>query len=140
MEKIPFVGMWARCWHGVPAEKTWVDEDGVTHVRDFAYRCRHVGYLSGIESGWESFDQDPNLGVYSGRAHFAFRGEVGGEPVTSVGHYTSECTRVDDTWLCSEQDLHHLSDGGLLKFSGTWEGGDINVSYSGVHVIPPRRP
>jgi len=145
--KTPIEGKWVFCRTLSPDQqedrRIWWDEDEVKHVRDQKYMCRHAGDIGGgqlgaREVGLESYDQDSASGLHSGRTYSSFTGEILGEPVTAVGRSVSECTKFEGVWLCSSNDIWHLSDGSLLKFTASWEGGDFGP-YVGTLLDPPGR-
>jgi hypothetical protein len=111
-------GEWGRCWTMEAPESEWVDENGIRHILDVKYRCTHYGDLIGRETGWESIDVDPAADLAWGRGYSSFVGTVLGEPAVAVGRYTYECSRIEGVWICTEDDVWHLDDGSLIKFTG----------------------
>jgi hypothetical protein len=120
-----------------PAERFWVDEDGIEHGRDELGRNRRRGGLRGVEEGPVSWDWDRATGDYFERGYFTYTGSVlGGEPTSGVGHYTIECHRIEDVQTCTGHDLVQLDGGGLVQTSAAWEGGE-DVIWTGIVLDPP---
>ncbi len=103
------------------AERFWVDEDGIEHGRNEMYTIpRRLG-MRGDEMGWVNWDGHPASGDYFERGHFAYTGRVLQERGDGVGHYTTECHRIDGVRTCTGEDLMHIYGGGLVKTSTTFE-------------------
>jgi len=109
--KTPLEGAWQNCVTLEPPERDWVDEDGIRHVRDFKFRCRHTGDIVGREVGWESWDGKGPVGSQAGatgHGYLSFFGHVLGEERTAIGRFTFECSWIDDVRVCTEDHVWHL--------------------------------
>jgi hypothetical protein len=136
-KKTPIEGEWFRCWSLEDPERDWRDEDGIRHVRNIKFRCRHRGDIVGRETGWESWDgRGPGEGV-AGHGYTSFVGTVLGEPAMAVVRYTFECIRVEGELICNEDAVWHLDDGSLIKISATHD--NEYKPYSGILLDPPGR-
>jgi len=136
-EETPITVQFVFCNDVGEPERFWVDEDGIEHVRDQFNRCDARRDMIGTELAWSSWDLDRDTGYYLERGYYAFTGRIlGGEMTTGVGHYTLEGNKIDGAWYYTSDDLMHLDGGGLVKLSGTWEGGK-RIIYKGVLLDPP---
>ena len=138
--KTPIEGRWVSCFDLGEPEREWVDEDGIIHVRGQRYRCRHDGDIVGREDGVFGLDFDLDGGVRFARGTSSFGGQILGEPATATGHWTNECigTEGEEFFTCIEEDLWHLEDGRLLKFTVTFMGpAPFPRPYTGILLDPP---
>lgn len=114
------------------AERRWVDEDGVEHARNERYRDRLRGDMIGRDIAWNNWDRDRTNGYYFENGYYTFTGRIlGGDPTTGYGRYTVEGNRIEGVWHYTSDDVMHLEDGGLVKASGAWQGGEA-IIYSGI--------
>jgi hypothetical protein len=94
--------------------------------------------MVGTITGWSSWDLDPAAGHYSERVYYAFVGTVlGGELTGAVARGTREGNRIEGVWTLTSEDVMHLDGGGLVKLSGTWEGGAARIILRGTVLDPP---
>ena len=135
--KTPIEGSHTSCIALGEPEREWVDEDGIIHVRGQRYRCRHDGDIVGREDGVFGLDFDLDGGVRFARGTSSFGGQILGEPATATGHFTQECTRSEGVFTCTEEDVWHLEDGRLLKFTMTYLTGLFPIPYTGFLLDPP---
>jgi hypothetical protein len=135
--KTPIEGSWTNCAVLGEPERDWVDEDGIRHIRGWRYFCLHAGAVVGREEGVLGGDIGPGGDVVFERGSGSFSGTILGEPASATGHYTLECTRPPVRLACSEEDVWHLEDGRLLKFSATWIGTRFPRPYTGILLDPP---
>jgi hypothetical protein len=137
--KTPIEAHWTNCENLGEPERNWVDEDGIRHVRGQRYFCRHAGNVRGREDGVFGVDVDPDAGTRFLRGKNSFVGRVLGESVTATGHFTQECTRPEGgVFDCTEEDLWHLEDGRLLKFTVIFLVTDpLPIPYTGFLLDPP---
>ena len=119
-------------------EREWVDEDGITHFRGQRYRCNHDGDVQGQEVGVSDGDFDPDALVRFEHGTMSFGGKILGVLSPATGHWTLECTGTQVGMLnCTEEDVWHLEDGRLLKFTVTFVGPDFPRPYTGILLDPP---
>jgi hypothetical protein len=137
--KTPIDARWEDCGNLGEAERNWVDEDGIRHIRGWRFFCRHAGKVRGREDGVFGGDIDPDAGTQFLRGTSSFRGRINGIDTTATGHFTQECTRPEGgVWACTEEDLWHFEDGRLLKFTVTFLAPDPFPNwYTGFLLDPP---
>ena len=134
--KTPIEGSWTNGRLLGEPEREWVDEDGITHVRGQRYRVFHNGDIVGREDGVFDFDSDGRTRFEHGTSSFG--GQILGVPASSTAHWTVECTRPPGgLFTCTEEDVWHLEDGRLLKFTVTFVGPGFPRPYTGFLLDPP---
>ena len=83
-------------------------------------------------------DRESDGNVIFARGTSSFVGRILGEPATATGHFTQECTRSEGVFTCTEEDVWHLEDGRLLKFTViSLSTDDFPVPYTGILLDPP---
>ncbi len=136
--KTPIEARFTNCSNLGEPEREWVDEDRITHVRGQRYRVFHDGDIVGREDGVFGLDFDLDGGVRFTRGKSAFFGRILGEFVSATGHWTNECTRPEGgVFTCIEEDIWHLEDGRLLKFTVIFTGQGFPRPYTGILLDPP---
>ena len=141
--KTPIEGTFTNCRLLGEPEREWVDEDGIHHVRGRRGACDHVGDARGRfpiqgERFLASWDDDIAGETWFEHGTVSFSGRILGQPVSATGHYTLECTGPFRMQTCTIEEVWHLEDGRLLKWSGTWvEPDSFTVSYTGILLDRP---
>jgi hypothetical protein len=137
-EETPLEIRLARCEILEPAEREWVDEDGVRHVRDRMFSCWFDRDMTGKITGWLSGEDDVARGYVFERGYYTFTGSILGTPATGVGRYTDECNRVEaGVWSCVDEEVVHLDGGGLVRMFTSWEGSRRHPLLSGTLLDTP---
>jgi len=134
--KTPVWGQVVRWTTEEPGE-SWIDDDGVVHVRNRLVTVRLRGDIDGWLLIVENLNRDPSTGDGDNHGSFVFIGYVGEglDWVRATGRHAGVASGLPTTW---EVDLvGHVDDGRLFKMTQVAPPGGPPWKYVGEILDPP---